>query len=189
MYLRTTFLILSGAALLGGCQANLPPLETVAYVDLDRFMGDWYVIANVPTFAEKGAHNAVESYRLDDDGTIATTFTFRKDAFEGPEKKYTPRGFVRNTQTNAEWGMQFIWPIKADYRIVYLDKDYTKTVIGREARDYVWLMARSPELSNDEYEEIVRHIDSIGYDISKLKRVPHQWPEAGLNQTGNRGSL
>ena len=46
-----------------------------APVDVDRFMGDWYVIANIPTFAEKGAHNAVESYRLDADGTIATTTT------------------------------------------------------------------------------------------------------------------
>ena len=61
-----------------GCQsATLPPLKTVANVDLPRFMGDWYVIANIPTFIEKGAHNAVESYRLDKDGTIATTFTFR----------------------------------------------------------------------------------------------------------------
>jgi len=175
MYLRTTFLILSGAALLGGCQANLPPLETVAYVDLDRFMGDWYVIANVPTFAEKGAHNAVESYRLDDDGTIATTFTFRKDAFEGPEKKYTPRGFVRNTQTNAEWGMQFIWPFKGDYRVIYLSEDYSLTIIGRNKRDYVWLMARSPELADNQYAQAVDFITAAGYDISQLERVPQRW--------------
>ena len=43
---------------------------------LERFMGDWYVIANIPTPLEKGAHNAVESYRLDSNGTVATTFTF-----------------------------------------------------------------------------------------------------------------
>ena len=175
MYIRTTFLILSGAALLGGCQANLPPLETVAYVDLDRFMGDWYVIANVPTFAEKGAHNAVESYRLDDDGTIATTFTFRKDAFEGPEKKYTPRGFVRNTQTNAEWGMQFIWPIKADYRIIYVDDDYQLTVIARNKRDYVWVMARSFSISDEKYAAMVELIEDVGYDITKIRKVPQQW--------------
>jgi len=169
--------------------SNHVPMATVDYVDIDRFMGDWYVVANIPTFLEEGAHNAVESYKKNDDGSIATTFTFLDGGFDGERKEYHPKGFIKDTDTNALWGMQFIWPIKADYRIVYLDKDYTKTVIGREARDYVWLMARSPELSNDEYEEIVRHIDSIGYDISKLKRVPHQWPEAGLNQTGNRGSL
>ena len=57
-------------------------------------MGDWYVIANIPTFMERGAHNAVESYALDADGTIATTFTFRDGSFEGKRKQYHPRGFV-----------------------------------------------------------------------------------------------
>ena len=175
MSLRKSIVSLTGAALLSGCQASLPPLETVAHVDLDRFMGDWYVIANIPTFIEKGAHNAVESYRLDDDGSIATTFTFRKDGFEGPEKQYTPRGFVRNTQTNAEWGMQFIWPIKGDYRIVYLSDDYSLTIIGRNKRDYVWLMARSPALPEGQYGEAVDFISKAGYDVSQLQRVPQRW--------------
>ena len=72
--MRKSVFALSGAALLAGCQASMPPLKTVDYVDLDRFMGDWYVIANIPTFVEKGAHNAVESYRLDDDGSIAADY-------------------------------------------------------------------------------------------------------------------
>ena len=59
------------AMLLSGCGATLPPLKTVDHVDIPRFMGDWYVIACIPTFIEKGAYNAVESYRLDPDGTIA----------------------------------------------------------------------------------------------------------------------
>ena len=161
--------------------SNHAPMPTVDYVDIDRFMGDWYVVANIPTFLEKGAHNAVESYRLNSDGSIATTFTFREGGFDGELKQYNPRGFIRDTATNALWGMQFIWPIKADYRIVYLDKGYTKTVIGREARDYVWVMARKPELSDEEYEDIVQFVASIGYDISKMNRVPHKWPD----QPGN----
>ena len=76
------------------------------------------------------------------DGTIDTTFTFRKDGFDGELKRYTPRGFVRDGTGNAVWGMRFVWPIKADYRIAWLDRDYTLTVVGREARDYVWIMAR-----------------------------------------------
>ena len=143
-------------------------------------MGDWYVIANIPTFIEKGAHNAVESYRLDDDGTIATTFTFRKDAFDGPAKEYHPRGFVRDTQSNAEWGMQFVWPFKGDYRIIYLADDYSVTIIGRNKRDYVWLMAREPQLSADRYQDAVEVIAAAGYDISRLQRVPQQWPQQAL---------
>jgi len=175
MSIRTKLLTLSGFALVSACQAAPPPLETVDYVDLERFMGDWYVIANIPTFVEKGAHNAVESYRLDDDGTIATTFTFRKDGFDGKEKAYHPRGFVRDTVTNAEWGMQFVWPFKGDYRIVYLSEDYSTTIIGRNKRDYVWLMSRRPELPESEYQEAVKFISDAGYDISELQRVPQEW--------------
>lgn len=175
MQIRKSLLTLSGTVLLAGCQAGLAPMQTVEHVDLERFMGDWYVIANIPTFVEKDAYNAVESYRLDNDGTIATTFTFRKGGFDGPEKEYHPRGFVRDTQSNAIWGMQFIWPIKGDYRIIYLADDYSTTIIGRQKRDYVWLMARSPSISDSRYRKAVQFIEDAGYDISELQRVPQQW--------------
>jgi len=175
MSIRNTLLTLSGAAVLSACQAAAPPLETTEYVDLERFMGDWYVIANIPTFIEKGAHNAVESYRLDDDGTIATTFTFRQDGFDGKEKSYHPRGFVRDTNSNAEWGMQFVWPIKGDYRIIYLSDDYSTTIIGRNKRDYVWLMARKPVMTEADYEQAVQFITAAGYDTAQLLRVPQRW--------------
>jgi len=165
---------------LAGCQ-SIPhaPLATVPRVQLERFMGDWYVIANIPTFLEKSAHNAVESYRLDDDGTIATTFTFREGGFDGPEKRYTPRGYVIESESNAVWGMQFIWPIKADYRIAYLSPDYSQTVIAREARDYVWIMARTPAIPEADYARIVELVGRMGYDTSLIRRVPQRWaPEA-----------
>ena len=177
MTARMSLASLSGALLLAGCQAGLPPLTAVGHVDLPRFMGDWYVIASIPTWLEQGAHNAVESYRLDDDGTIATTFTFRADAFDGPEKRYTPRGFVRDTESNAVWGMRFVWPFKGDYRIIHLTDDYSVTVIGRNKRDYVWLMARTPELSPERYDEAVRVIAAAGYDVSLLQSIPQQWPQ------------
>jgi apolipoprotein D and lipocalin family protein len=151
------------------------PLSTVDHVDLERFMGDWYVIANIPTFIETDAYNAIESYRLDDDGTIETIFTFRKGGFDGEPKRYTPRGFIRNTETNAEWGMRFIWPFKADYRVIYLDEDYRTTVIGRNKRDYVWVMAREPIMDAAEFESVVHLIDQAGYDTAELRRVPQQW--------------
>jgi apolipoprotein D and lipocalin family protein len=175
MPIGKTLLSLSGAALLAGCQASLPPLKTVEYVDLEQFMGDWYVIANIPTFLEKGAHNAVETYQLEEDGTIATTFTFRDDGFDGKLKQYHPRGFVRENTGNAVWGMQFVWPVKGDYRIIYLDEDYSTTVIGRNKRDYVWLMARTPSITDSRYREAVSVIEAAGYDLSELQRVPQQW--------------
>ncbi len=162
------------ALLLSACQA-LAPMPTVPQVDLKRFMGDWYVIASIPTFIEKGAHNAIESYRLDSDGTIATTFTFRAGAFDGAPKKYTPRGFVRDPGTNALWGMQFLWPIKADYRITYLADDYSQTIISREARDYVWIMARTPNIPYADYQRLLKIVGSQGYDLAQIQKVPQQW--------------
>lgn len=174
MSLKSAILTLAGSSLLAGCQASLPPMETVEYVDLDRFMGDWYVIANIPTFIEKEAYNAVETYRMDDDGSIATTFIFRKGGFDGELKQYEPRGFVVDTESNALWGMQFVWPFKGDYRIIYLADDYSTTVIGRQKRDYVWLMARTPEISDEQYRRALHVIQAAGYDMDTLRRVPQQ---------------
>lgn len=159
-----------------GCTTSrLPPLDTVDRVDLERFMGDWYVIAHIPTAIEKNAFNAIESYELEQDGTIATTFTFREGAFDGELKRYSPRGFVRDTQTNAVWGMQFIWPIKAQYLIIELDDAYTRTVIARDKRDYVWIMARTPQIPEEDYLSLVEDIAAVGYDTSRLRKVPQQW--------------
>jgi len=162
---------------LAGCAGGSPrePIKTVEYVDLERFMGDWYVIASIPTFIEKGAHNAVEGYRIDEDGSIATTFTFRKDGFDGELKTYTPRGFVEDRQSNAVWGMRFVWPIKADYRILWLDDPYSQTVIGRNQRDYVWIMARQPTIPEADYRKIVEFLAVQGYDTARIQKVPQRW--------------
>lgn len=173
-WLRAIILVAVAAAA-AGCASKGPEMKTVDYVDIERFMGPWYVIANIPTFLEKGAHNAVETYSLNEDGTIATTFTFRADGFDGKHKEYNPKGFVLDETTNARWGMRFIWPIKADYRIVHLDDDYSTTIIGRQARDFVWLMARTPQIPEDEYQELVAYIDTLGYDVSQIQRVPQRW--------------
>lgn len=172
---RTLLLSLFLAGFLSACASRGPEMETVDYVDLERFMGPWYVIANIPTFLEKGAHNAIETYELNDDGTIGTTFTFLKGGFDGEEKEYYPKGFITDTTTNATWGMRFVWPIKADYRIVYLDDDYSQTIIARQKRDFVWVMARTPEISEGDYERLISFVESIGYDVSKIQRVPQQW--------------
>ena len=173
--IRATSLLAIAALALAGCrQEDHPPLALARDVDLERFMGDWYVIASIPTRIEREAYDAVESYRLAEDGTIETTFTFRKGAFDGEPKRYTPRGYVVEGTGNAVWGMQFVWPIKADYRIAWLDSGYRMTVIGREDRDYVWIMAREPQIPEAEYDALVAFVDSQGYDTAGLRRVPQR---------------
>lgn len=147
-------------------------LPTVPSVDLPRFMGDWYVIAHIPTVIEKDAFDAIEHYDLRPDGTIATTFTFRKGSHDGPQKTYSPVGYVRDPVTHAIWGMQFLWPFKAEYLISYLDAGYTQTIIARSARDYVWIMARTPAIPDEDYAKAVARIAAFGYDARKLRKVP-----------------
>lgn len=166
------FLMMMCLLLMTGCQTP-KPIFTVDHVNLDRFMGDWYVVASIPTFIERNAYNAVESYRIDSDGTIATTFTFNNGSLDGPVKQYTPRGFIRDRESNAVWDMQFVWPFKAEYRIIYLANDYSQTVIGRSKRDYVWIMAREPVIPDKDYEGILRFLKEEGYDLSALRKVPH----------------
>lgn len=173
MRLKLTFPAIIILLLTLGCQTP-QPIHTVTHVDISRFMDDWYVIASIPTFVEKDAYNAVESYRLTEDGKVETTFTFNKGSFDGPVKIYRPLGFIRDAESNAVWGMQFIWPFKAEYRIIYLNDDYSQTVIGRTQRDYVWIMAREPFIPKADYDRILQFISENGYDVSKIRKVPQQ---------------
>jgi apolipoprotein D and lipocalin family protein len=176
--IKNNLLVLSLITLLSACGSqNLKPIDTVEHVDLKRFMGEWYVIANIPTFIETDAYNAIETYKMNEDGSIATTFTFRQGSAEGNRKQYNPTGFIVDKQSNALWDMQFIWPFKAEYRVIYLDDDYQTTIIGRSKRDYVWLMSRQPGIDENNYRSLLRFIQSQGYDIDKVQKVPQVWSQ------------
>ena len=174
--MRTVIVILAAAALVAACQLSpdRPPVETVDDLDLDRFMGDWFVIANIPTPPEKGAHNAVESYERLGDDKIGVTFAFNEDGFDGERKTMTPTGFV-SEQSNAIWGMRFIWPFRADFRVLYVDDAYRTTLIGRQKRDYLWIMARRPQVSEDTLQRLIQVAADRGYDTSRIQRVPQRW--------------
>lgn len=175
---RATRWLLAAAltAWLTGC-AITPQKVTVPVVpslDLQRFMGAWYVIGVIPTFLERDIYNAVESYELAPDGTVSTTFTFNKGGFDGPAKRMQPRGFVVEGSNQAVWGMQFVWPIKAEFVVSHVDAQYTETIIARSARDYVWIMARTPTLPDARYKDLVAKVNAMGYDTRKLVKVPQQ---------------
>lgn len=167
-----------------GCASKRerPPIATVPYVDLEEFMGDRGVIANIPTFVEKDAYKAERSYKLNPDGTIAATFVLGTGGFDEKLRLAFPKSFVRKTKTNAVLGMRIFWPIKADYRIVYLDEGFTQTVIGRKKRDEVWIMAQQPVIAEKDYKKILQLIEDQGYDIARDRKVPQRRPaiaEAG----------
>ena len=173
MRMPPLFTLLTLALFGTGCSSqDTRPLPREPSVDVPRFMGDWYVIAHIPSRPEREAFDAVESYFLRPDGRIQTTFTYRKGSFQAPYKSMHPVGRVEKEGAGAVWGMQFIWPIQAEYIIAWLDADYRQTIVGRSKRDYVWYMARTPQVSPQEYQAAVERIAAMGYDTSKLRKVP-----------------
>jgi len=179
--LAALLLVLLSLGSQGCATTDMRPLKAMDQkVDLERFMGDWFVIGFIPIelpfFSEAGAHNGVESYRLTDDGTIETTYTFRDGGFDGPEKTFTPKGWVYDDETNAEWRMQFVWPFKAAYLILYLDPDYQRTLVGVPDRNNLWIMSRDAEMTDAEYQSLLGSAAALGYDVERVQRVPQQWP-------------
>ena len=108
-------------------------------------------------------------------GEVETTFSFYKNSPEGEKKTYYPKGFIVDKKSNAVWKMQFLWPFKLTSLIIDLANDYSYTVIGVPNRKYVWIMSRKPELSEKTYKSILENLESIGYDLSKIKKLPQSW--------------
>jgi apolipoprotein D and lipocalin family protein len=149
------------------------PLRTVDHVDLPRYMGDWYVIANIPYFAEKNCVDSIESYRLRDDGNIDNWFTCRKGSFDAPMKrKASALAKVDDKTTNATWSVHFFKIISVKYLILDLDPHYQWVAIGHPSRNYGWVLSRSKTLPTATYQTILGKLAAQGYDTAKFKLVP-----------------
>ena len=162
-------------SIISGCASKQAPLPTPSYVDLERYMGRWYVLACTPILIDKEAYNGIEHYRLDENAKIQTTYQFRDGGFDGELKAYTPVGWVYNEATNAEWRMQFIWPFRSDYIILHVDEDYSETIVVHPNRKYAWVMARTPKVSAADYEAMLQQLRDTGYDMEALRRMPQDW--------------
>ncbi len=151
-----------------------PPLATAASVDIERFMGAWCVVANIPTVMERDAFSAIETYTLNDDGTVTTHCSFNKGSYSGVKKTYTSTGYIDSRGNGAIWQMQLFGMIRADFRVVYVSDDYHYAIIGREKRDYVWILSRTSDLPPEDYFDLVRRVREQGYDTNRLRDVPHR---------------
>lgn len=158
---------------------TVPPLATVEHVDIPRFMGDWHVVGTIPTPFERSMYNPVEHYALNADGTIAVSFSYRRGGYNGPRKCYGGKGVVTDKGTNATWSIRPFWPIKAEYLVAYLAEDYEHAIVARSKRDFLWIMSRSPSVSQTRLAELVNIAVSMGYDRHLIEFPPH----AGQFQT------
>jgi apolipoprotein D and lipocalin family protein len=146
--------------------------HTVSSVDLKRYMGRWYVIANTPKLLGTIKVASFDTYTLLSDGRIENDFTFRKGSFSAPEKIRHRKAIVVDTQTNAEWMIRFIWPFSSTYLVLDLDSDYQWAVVGTPDRKFLQVLARAPQIPDDLYARILGRLAYKDFDVAKLKKIP-----------------
>ena len=147
-----------------------PALASSAKVDLARYMGAWYVVANIPYFAERGKVATRDVYVLDADGNVATTFVYR-NSFSGPEKTLDSLGVVQPGRDNTYWIVRFLWFIRADYLILDVAPDYSWALVGQPGRKLGWVLARDPAMDAGLYQQLLDKLAGFGYDKPRFARV------------------
>lgn len=148
--------------------------KTVSKVEIDKFMGKWFVIAGKFTFLEKEAYNSVEIYHWNkNENRIDIDFKFNKNSPDGEVKNIPQKGWIYNSETNAHWKVSPFWPLKFDYLIIDLAKDYSWTVIGVPDGKYLWIMAREPNLNKNTINHILLRLENNGYPTNNLKYIKH----------------
>jgi len=172
MMLLTITFFLAGCAVF----SNDPPLDTVEAVDLDRYMGQWYVIANIPYFGERGNVAGQAIYRQRDDGRMDDIYLYRDGSFDEPQEQLDGVAWVVDERTNARWKVRFFWPFTFDYYIVDLDDEYQWSLVGHPSRKYAWIMAREPQMDEALYQRLLTRFEDLGFESSALLKVP-QFPE------------
>ena len=132
-------------------------MKTVDSVDLEKFMGKWFVIALVPNMIEKGATNSSDTYVLNKDGTIDITYDAIKD---GQARQIKQKGTVIDKTSNAEWTIQmrkpFIPFMKFPFKIVYIDDSYEYMAVGYPKNTMGWIMGRTSKITDEEYNKIMK---------------------------------
>lgn len=165
-----SLLIITLLALVSGCStANYPPLETVDNVDVERYLGNWYEIANIPNNFQKGCVCTSAEYKLIDANTLRVTNSCLKD---GKLDEANGRAFVVEGTGNAKLKVQFFWPFRGDYWIIELDKEnYTYAVVGTPSRKYLWILSRTSKMDESLYNSLLEKCKANGFDVSKVVKT------------------
>jgi len=164
-----TLIIAAGGAALSGAETK--PLDVVAHVDLQRYLGTWYEIATIPQRFQKGLVGVTAHYSLRADGKIDVVNAGRKETLDGKVKSVRGKAWVVDKTSNAKLKVSFFWPFSGDYWIIDLDKDYQWAVVGHPSRTYLWILCRTPQMGPALYDELLGRIAAKGYDLAKIKKT------------------
>jgi apolipoprotein D and lipocalin family protein len=162
-------LLLSGCITMNG--KGMKSLETVTYVDLNRYVGRWYEIARYHHRFQEGCVGSRATYALRDDGRIGVVNECYDRSFSGKLRSVKGKAWVVDKETNARLKVSFFWPFAGDYWIIDLGRDYEYAVVGHPNRKYLWILSRTPEMDAEVYQAILARLQKQKYDITKLVRT------------------
>ena len=153
-------------------------VKAVASVDLKRFAGKWFEIARFPNkFQKKCVGNTTASYALKPDGNINVLNQCLVK--NGTLESATGEAKVVEGSSNAKLEvrfapqfMSFLSAVWGDYWIVDLDNEYKYAAVGDPKREYLWILSRTPEMSDATYQNILRRIEKLGFNPAKLQKTP-----------------
>jgi len=172
--------IIAAALLIAGCPLQAPP-ETVAFVDVEKYMGLWYEIASYPQFFNQGLVGTTAEYTLLDDGRVEVFNRGFQDDFSGPESNITGYATVKDTTTNAKLDVRFPSVlgglIPGPYWIIDLDDvDYTYAVVSDPLRSTLFILSRTPTVDQTFLDDLIADLAARGFDPDKLNMTPQQSP-------------
>ena len=159
---------------IGSLYSQESEMKTVDYVDIERFMGKWFVTAIVPNMIENGATNASDIYELNPDGTIAITYDAIKD---GKKKQIKQKGTIINKESNADWTIQMKKPyvpfLKFPFKIILIDPNYKYMAFGYPDNKMGWIMNRDTNMDELVYEDILVKLEEFGYSKDQFVKILH----------------
>jgi apolipoprotein D and lipocalin family protein len=155
---------------------EMPPPETVDFVDIERYMGLWYEVARYPTpFDEDGVAVTAE-YTLNEDGSVGILNSALAGGFEGDPTSIEGVAQVVDEETNAKLTITFdredITGIEFSYWIIELDEDYQYAVVTNDTRFVLYILSRTPALEDTIYEDLLFRVVKKGFDADRLEPTP-----------------
>lgn len=142
-------------------------LQTVAYVDLNRYAGTWYEIASYPQFFERGCSNVKATYTLK--GNFVEVYN--QSIKNGKKNEILGKAFVVESSGNAKLKVQFFWPFKGDYWIIGLADDYSWAIVSDPKLKTLWILSRKSKMEEVLYESLVQTLVKRGFVEGKIVKM------------------
>ena len=155
--------LLTGGCLSGKSTAEIP---AVSGFELPRYLGVWYEIARLPHRFERNMDRVTAEYTANPDGTVKVVNSGERD---GERRKAEGIARFKGSSDLGELEVSFFRPFYGDYRIIRLAPDYRYAVVTSSTKEYLWILARTPQLPEEEQKELVEYAKSLGFTVEKLE--------------------